>query len=435
MPNTLRRKMFKLGGVANTHGVGITSGLKFKKGGRVEPQATFGVGNNALRKIGPDGKEREAHVAFLPFLGSAGSMLGRAVGLPAIRALIAAGRQGSTQPLRQFITKGDDIVKFGRTTGQPGVPGSQIAGPFTSVSSKVVGQTTPSGITQAARALQLATPIGGAAGGITGLTMAGLDRAGITTPGADDTLFETLARGTGKIAIDTSVPGLLTRGVGMLTGDETTGTFAQTSLFDKLSGRTDAPTGDKDDEDVSDRTKEIRTQQSQFEGLSEKAAALAKEITRENNLAVLSKAASDFGVAALSGADLAESLAAGSAGIYDELGRRRDIQENIGGMLAQQIFADEATQSAMIAEAAKTGDPAAVNRMQKYFDAYNEGVTNILPVDAKGRMDTTTMAPGTVYMDLEGASGSRYVAVNSRESGGIPKPFDSVEDANAYAQS
>ena len=74
MVNTLRRKMFKLGGSANTHGVGITSGLKMKKGGKVEPQATFGVGNNALRKIGPDGKEREAHVAFLPFLGSAAAL-------------------------------------------------------------------------------------------------------------------------------------------------------------------------------------------------------------------------------------------------------------------------------------------------------------------------------------------------------------------------
>jgi hypothetical protein len=35
MSNTLRRKMFKLGGSANTHGVGITSGLKMNKGGRV----------------------------------------------------------------------------------------------------------------------------------------------------------------------------------------------------------------------------------------------------------------------------------------------------------------------------------------------------------------------------------------------------------------
>ena len=63
--------MFKMGGnVPKSHGVGITSGLKMKKGGRVEPQATFGVGNNALKKVGPEGKEREAHVAFLPALGS-----------------------------------------------------------------------------------------------------------------------------------------------------------------------------------------------------------------------------------------------------------------------------------------------------------------------------------------------------------------------------
>ena len=96
------------------------------------------------------------------------------------------------------------------------------------------------------------------------------------------------------------------------------------------------------------------------------------------------------------------------------------------------MFADEATQSAMIAEAAKTGDPAAVNRMQKYFDGYNEGVTNILPIDAKGKPDYANMAAGTVYMDLEGVSGSKYVAVNS--DGSDTKSFDSVEDANAFAQ-
>jgi hypothetical protein len=267
--------------------------------------------------------------------------------------------------------------------------------------------------------------------------MAGLDRAGITTPGADDTLLETLARGTGKIAIDTSVPGLLTRGVGMLTGDEKTGTFAQTSLYDKLSGRKDTAAPVPDSEDESERTKEIKTQKSQFEGLSEKAEALAKEISRENNLKTLSQAALTFGQAASAGEDFATSLSLGTAPIFDELGRRRDLQENIAGQLATQIIADEATQSAMIAEAAKTGDPAAVNRMQKYFDAYNEGVTNILPIDAKGKMDTANMAPGTVYMDLEGASGSRYVAVDTKKpdgSGGVPKAFDSIEDANAYAQ-
>ena len=87
----------------------------------------------------------------------------------------------------------------------------------------------------------------------------------------------------------------------------------------------------------------------------------------------------------------------------------------------------------MIAEAAKSGDPQAVLRMQKYFDAYNEGVTNILPIDAKGKIDYANMAPGTVYMDLEGVSGARYVASNS--GGDDTQSFDSVEDANAFAQS
>jgi hypothetical protein len=87
----------------------------------------------------------------------------------------------------------------------------------------------------------------------------------------------------------------------------------------------------------------------------------------------------------------------------------------------------------MIAEAAKTGDPQAVNRMQKYFDAYNEGVTNILPIDAKGKPDYANMAPATVYMDLEGVTGGRYFASNA--DGSSTQPFDSVEDANAFTQS
>ena len=50
MPNTLRRKMFKLGGSANTHGVGITSGLKMKKGGSIAPLGL--AGKNPVKKNG-----------------------------------------------------------------------------------------------------------------------------------------------------------------------------------------------------------------------------------------------------------------------------------------------------------------------------------------------------------------------------------------------
>ena len=55
MPNILRRKMFKLGGeVSKSHGVGLTHGLNFNKGGQVKMPTPSIV-------MGPDGKPREAH--------------------------------------------------------------------------------------------------------------------------------------------------------------------------------------------------------------------------------------------------------------------------------------------------------------------------------------------------------------------------------------
>ena len=51
MPHTLRRKMFKLGGEVNTHGVGITSGLNYNRPGY--------NGGGPIVKPGPDGKPRQ----------------------------------------------------------------------------------------------------------------------------------------------------------------------------------------------------------------------------------------------------------------------------------------------------------------------------------------------------------------------------------------
>ena len=71
MPNTLRRKMFKLGGETNTHGVGLTSGLNYnrpgyKKGGEVTTPIGVGSGKQPM-VMGPDGKARESHFNPLPF--------------------------------------------------------------------------------------------------------------------------------------------------------------------------------------------------------------------------------------------------------------------------------------------------------------------------------------------------------------------------------
>ena len=114
MSTTLRRKMFKLGGSTNTHGVGITSGLEYrtgmKKGGSVqEPQATFGVGNNANKTIGPDGKVREANYAFIP------------LGLQALARSLAAQAVKRNVPfssyLKNFSTRGPGVKEFVRGPG------------------------------------------------------------------------------------------------------------------------------------------------------------------------------------------------------------------------------------------------------------------------------------------------------------------------------
>ena len=404
------------GNVPKSHGVGITSGLKMKKGGRVEPQATFGVGNNANTKMGPDDRQREAHgFGIIPFLQAAGT-----IGFRAIPALLRGLGSRSTKPITDFIMKAP--------SGSARPTAKQLARMTPEEIKRTVGRFGfgPTGrVTQAMR---------GAATGI-----------GALAPfGAVSSLFPELEKGKDKpistfiqnireipeFATDLAI-GAPSGVIGALAGQGMAG-FSPTSALQR------ALYGDKDKvgSALVDETKTAKTQREQkdeFAGLSDKAERMAAAITRENNLATLSRAASDFGASALAGDDLATALRTGSQPIFDEVGRRRDLQENIGGILAQSVLADEATQSAMIAEAAKTGDPQAVNRMQKYFDAYNEGVTNILPIDAKGKIDYANMAPGTVYMDLEGVSGARYVASNS--GGDDTKSFDSVEDANAFAQS
>jgi hypothetical protein len=427
MANTLRRKMFKLGGRANTHGVGITSGLKMKKGGRVEPQATFGVGNNALKKVGPEGKEREAHVAFLPTLGS--------ILAPGLQSLIRLAPRLFSGSGRGSLGKFFTPKSLGRGPG--GTRKTYKRGEMGRAPKDRIKTIRTPGAREGLKAvdfLRRAPRVGGAilGGG------AGLGALSSVLPEFDDSPQDTLLENiidAGRTGAETAL-----NITGYLPATLLQAPFRKPEDIQGASGAIRSLIyGDKKDKvgsSLVDESKAAKTQKEQkdeFAGLSDKAERMAAAITKENNLATLAQAAGDFGAAASSGADLAQSLQAGTAGIYDELGRRRDLQENIGGMLAQQVFADEATQSAMIAEAAKTGDPAAVNRMQKYFDGYNEGVTNILPIDAKGKPDFALMAKGTVYMDLEGATGGRYFASNA--DGSDTKPFDSVEDANAFAQS
>ena len=89
MSRVLRRPMFR-GGRVDSRGTGITSGLGYAKGGSVEPQATFGVGNNANR----DASGREKHAFFLPAIGS--GLMAAARFLPAVYRGFKAARSLNT---------------------------------------------------------------------------------------------------------------------------------------------------------------------------------------------------------------------------------------------------------------------------------------------------------------------------------------------------
>jgi hypothetical protein len=123
--NTFRRPMFR-GGPVDSRGTGITSGLGYAKGGSVEPQATFGVGNNANR----DASGREKHAFFLPFLGY------NALRTAAMRGIPAALRYGKNLFSRKppVMSQSKELIPyveptmgqtFMRNLGQFGsIPGS-----------------------------------------------------------------------------------------------------------------------------------------------------------------------------------------------------------------------------------------------------------------------------------------------------------------------
>ena len=420
MANALRRKMFKLGGRANTHGVGITSGLNMKKGGTVH----VGVGSgNQPKKMGPDGQMRDAHAfQFLPFLAPGlGSLIKLAPRLFSETGRRSLGKFFTPKSLSRGPGGTRKTYKRGEMSRSPKDRIKTIRTPGTREGLKAVDF------------LRRAPRIGGAVlgGG------AGLGALSSVLPEFDDSPQDSLLENiidAGRTGAETAL-----NITGFLPSTLLQAPFRKPEDIQGASGAIRSLIyGDKKDEvgstlvDKSEASKTQKEQKDEFAGLSDKAARMAAEIRKKDNLATLSQAAIEFGRSASAGDDLATAISTGSQPIFDELGRQKDLQENIGGMLAQQVFADEATQSAMIAEAAKTGDPAAVNRMQKYFDGYNEGVTNILPIDAKGKPDYANMAAGTVYMDLEGVTGGRYFASNA--DGSDTQPFDSVEDANAFAQ-
>ena len=421
MPYTLQRKMFKLGGSV-AHGGGITANLKdpnrvkMKKGGSVEQQATFGVGNNANKSIGPDGKVREAHGLFLPaaatpILASIGGGLARVLGKRAPQFLknYLKGKRG----VPDFI-KGSPTTK--EFIGKSGVRKELIDKVFDT------GRNA-----QLKRLGQVLAPFPISAG--IGGGMALSDRLGITEEGNDDTIFEQGLRGAGALGLGLSAPNLVSRIGQFAFGDPN---VENENLYRMIAGKPGAKKikGETTTKDVAEKAT------SEMEKLKN-AALQRKELYNSvmyepDNLKMVSDMLLQSGTSALRGDELADVIDAGFAPSNTEAARKRAVKDASGQQAVTDILNEQAGKKQMLAEVAKSGDPRAIARIKKYFDASDQGVDDILPMDAKGAMDTTQMRAGTIYADIDNSTGKLFVAVN--ESGSEIKQFDTVEEAIEHSQ-
>ena len=407
--------MFKLGGRANTHGMGLTSGLKMKRGGSVEPQATFGVGNNANKNI--DGREK--HGFFIPAAIGAGRIAASLLA-PGARSLVGAIRGGG---LGQFINRGRDAF-----VSKAGPLITSASGPYSSVARGIV---SPSALTKAGRMAALSAP----------LTVPGV-AAGLTAipTGEDRSRIANLLQGAGELALDYSPIGLLTSAGSLAFGKKGDPIL---QLSDLIKGDTKTETVKKTRK-VTDLTKQDTAAEAK-QKTEDRVAELYEKLGGKgvDKLAALG-AGLTAAAAPLLEEDYGGAAAAFQEGMQPAIQRDRDLRD----AAAQLAIGEEAEiraaererdtlERAADLELLATGDPNIViraNRLEKAVSDLGEAVI-ALPTKVKNKratLDNDKLEPNRIYTDLEGIFPQTYVATNSANT---PQAFDNASQAAAYAQS
>ena len=393
----LRRKMFKLGGPVNTHGVGITSGLEYRNnynaGGSVQQAPVI--------KPGPDGKPRQHAVIG----GILKAILGRAA-IPAYKA----ARTGSTRPFTKFIAEG--------TKGKKGFS-KQLA--------------------KRLRQAELAAITAGGPAGLTGAATQFLPEAGDDAPPIID-----FGRDVLEGTLDLSPIGL-----GYAAGDKL---FTKPSEyeFETLTGKPSFFGGDGP-------AKEVQKKASKANMTVDQLAALNKQENQERMQAAMEQyaqllAGSDdtdklatLGDALIAGGSaLMEGEGYGAAGrAFNEplSASRRSKEERMqaANQAAAQLAISEnmqidAEQRGIVNEFLKTGSFSDAEANQLYSLAVDAGVQSLVPED-DGELDGDTLVnnPG-VYADPKNLLGGGQVFV-AVDSNGNVLPTNDPKEAKAHAAS
>ena len=385
MSVALRRKMFKLGGRANTHGMGLTSGLTMKQG--------------------PDGKPRQAK----GFGGAILRGLGTAIA-PGAQTLFRAARSGDPlRSIKSFIrgrpTLGPETVA--RTAKVRGKFGG-IRDLITETSRTALPRTALQRLGQASRA------------GLISLPFAQL--AGIASPtldtDKDDPLFlrglETLQDAA---RLPVQIPISITDAL-MGTGDEAMDNLlGYGPISQAVFGTKPREAIDIDTEGVPKPEPEKKKSKEELKAENDAKVQEYYELLGGKGVDKLEALGAGLTAAAapLLEEDYGGAAAAFQAGLQPSIQRDKDLMDAAATLAVGDIQAERASDDALLKEVLATGDTEAYQRVTKALAAEDElGVGNVegLPVKGNNKIDQKQVRRSKVYTDLTGATKGKYVAIN-----------------------
>ena len=423
----LRRKMFKMGGPVNTHGVGITSGLEFRNnynaGGRVGMRfggkaaldllkkyksKLFGAGDEAAELAA----KRAAAEAFAGGIGETGSAAARA-------GIISKFLKPYREPIN--FLKGADIAADASKLSKAG---------------SYAGRLFRAGSAPALLGLPLGAPSVIA-------ERLGYDIDEEPTTGLGKTVQA--LRKAGEFGMDFSLPGFAYDAYDYL-GKDLGDTSTQT-LSGALAGRERDLGGDDETKRQISKTKMTvdelsalnkQENQERMQAAMEQYAQLLAGSDNTDKLGTLGDALIAGGSALMEG----EGYGAAGRAFNEPLsGARRSKEERMqaANSAAAQLAVSEnmqidAEQRGIVNEFLKMGNFSDAEASQLYTLAVDAGVQSLVPED-DGELDGNTLAnnPG-VYADPKNLLGGGHVFV-AVDSNGNVLPTNDPKEAKAHAAS
>ena len=410
MPNTLRRKMFKLGGETNTHGVGLTSGLNYnrpgyKKGGEVTTPIGVGSGKQPM-VMGPDGKARESHFNPLPFL---------IPGLTSGIRSIPAGLRG-LKSLRQFFSPRRTVVPGSPRVSRPIIGGKVTPGPTRpAIPESLLPVTAGQRFGQISR--MVGAPVGLAT--LAGAGSAGLTRMGLPPEDKEDQaaimdILNPVRRGAETVTdFAAAIPAY--------------GLQAFTTPSDQLKTATELISGVSKDKDTPGPTTVPESEPAKMQATQEEAFDALVEDAREREemyykmlgeqrdpIGTLGKGFRQLG--ALYDEDRSKALAAAGDVMQADLDSDKEVRRQAKAMAVEDVVGEgkqiQQAKISLMANPQLTADQR-VQGLQS-IDAVYQYDASSLPLDRKGNAKVEDMSEGRLYFDFTGQKPGYYMLINGK---------------------